>query len=36
MCQAKLKEETFIDAQIKQLFEDHDHNTKLNATERRD
>jgi len=31
-----LKEVIFIDAQIKQLFEDHDYNTKLVATERKD
>jgi hypothetical protein len=35
-CEAKLKEGIFVYAQIKQLFEDHDYSTKLNATERRD
>jgi hypothetical protein len=31
-----LKEVNFVDAQIKQLFEDHHYSTKLNASERRD
>jgi hypothetical protein len=30
-----LKQVIFVDAQIKQLFEDHDYNTKLVATERK-
>jgi hypothetical protein len=33
--EAKLKEGILVDAQIKQLFEDHIYITKLNATERR-
>ena len=32
--EAKFKEGIFFDAQIKQLFEDHIYNTKLNETER--
>jgi hypothetical protein len=31
-----LKEVIFVDVQIKQLFEDHDYNTKLVATETTD
>ena len=33
--EAKMKKGIFIGPQIKQLFEDHDFSTKLNATERR-
>jgi hypothetical protein len=33
--EAKMKEGIFVGPQIKQLLEDHDFSTKLNATERR-
>ena len=31
-----MREGIFVDTQIKQLFEDHDWNRKLNVTERKD
>lgn len=34
--EAKLKEEIFVGTKIKQLFEEHNYSTKLDATERRD
>jgi hypothetical protein len=36
ICEAKVKEGIFVDAQIKQIFEEHDYSTKLNATESRE
>jgi hypothetical protein len=34
--EAKLKEGDFVDAQIKQLFNEYDYSTKLKATDRSD